>query len=111
LAAAARRSAAAMSGRRCSSTDGTPTGTRGWVERHLSRRQAEARGRLADQGGDGVLVERALGGGVGKLGLGRRQLGLGPADIEAGRRAAAVANLGQVEGPLVGVTVSVRSWV
>ncbi len=62
----------------------------GWA-RDLGGRQVEGRRRLPDQGGDGVLVERALGGDVAQLGLGGRQLGLGTADVQTGGRAAVVA--------------------
>ena len=55
LAAAMFRSAAAMSGRRSRSCDGTPAGMDGtfWAQRRLGN--GKRRGRFAYQGGDGVL--------------------------------------------------------
>ena len=46
LAADTRRSAAAMSGRRCSSVDGTPTGTSGTVGAHWVGASVKSAGAL-----------------------------------------------------------------
>ena len=53
------RSAAAMSGRRCSSAEGTPTGTSGSVGIARAARDVEILRILADQHRDGMRVLRA----------------------------------------------------
>ena len=96
LAAAARRSAAAMSGRRSSSCEGTPRGTLG--------REIERRGRNAEAGefevGDGADGVLKLGAGhadVDELGAHGFKLGAGLGDVGFGGDSAGKAALGQVE--------------
>ncbi len=56
LAAAIWRSAAAISGRRCSSSEGTPAGICGVGMSQVSRaRELKAGGRFTDQRRDGIL--------------------------------------------------------
>ncbi len=98
LAEAMRRSAEAMSGRRSSSSEGTPTGTDGGAMANFgTRRDAELGRRLADQHRNGVLELRAADPDVDRLGPGRFELGLGGGDIGLGGGAGIVAVLGDLQ--------------
>ena len=75
------RSAAAMSGRRSSSVEGTVTGIFGMLPESTMRRDREFRGRPADQHRDGVLVLRALHTHIDELRFGVFDLGLGQRQV------------------------------
>ncbi len=103
LASAVRRSAAAMSGRRCEQLGGKAG--RDWrrrgAERQRRGRQSERGGRLADEDGDGVFKLRARDGDVGGLDLGVLQLGLGLGEVGLGGDAADEAVVGDADGLLI----------
>ena len=89
LAAATRRSAAATSGRRSSSCEGTPIARRAGVKRLAAAGlEAEGAGLAADEHGDGVLVLGAAQAGVFGLGAGGLELRLGLLHVGNGRGAA-----------------------
>ena len=75
------RSAAAMSGRRSSSVEGTETGIFGMRAGQRVHRDRQFRRRAADQHRDRVLELRALHADVDRLRLGGEDLGLGRRDI------------------------------
>ena len=77
FAAATARSAAAMSGRRCSSSDGTTSGTGGTAMFQSAGASVNAAGALADQHRDRVLELRALAVIADRVGARARELGLG----------------------------------
>ena len=97
LAAATRRSAAAMSGRRCSSSDGTPVGMAGGSPASGFSANVEAGCGLADEHGDGVLVLRALHAEVDELRARLFQLRLRLGDIALGAEAALEPDLGKMQ--------------
>ena len=103
LAAATRRSAAAMSGRRCSSSEGGR-----WEWRAIRRERlvgnVEGGCGLADEDGDGVFVLRALDAEVDELGARLFELRLGLGDIALGAETTLEPNLGEIE--CLGVCVS-----
>ena len=80
------RSAAAMSGRRSSSVEGTATGIFGIAAGEQVRRDREFGRRPADQHGDGVLVLRALHADIDLLRLGGLDLGLGGGHVAGSDR-------------------------
>ena len=102
FAAATARSAAAMSGRRCSSADGTTSGTAG----HASRSTAptgdvELGRRLADQHRDRVLEPRALADHRDEVRLRRLELRLRLQHVGALRDAGVVLVLRDLQRALV----------
>ena len=90
-----------MSGRRSSSSDGTPTGISGSVATERRARDRERRGRLADQHRDRVLELRALDADVDRLRLRALELRLRLHDVDARRDAGGVAVLRELERALV----------
>ena len=102
LAAATRRSAAAMSGLRSRSSDGRPTGTAGGTGLNGAAAREKVEGGFPMRSRYGVLQLRPLHAQVDQLGLGGLQLGLGLEDIGLSRHTAAIAVLGQLQRLLVG---------
>ena len=100
LAAAMRRSFAAISGRRSSKAAGITPGISGitceaWHQR--KRRQSKLGRRLADQHRDGMFILRSLDFDVGALHPGLVELRSGFCHIGLGRRAALEAILGELQ--------------
>ena len=87
FASATRRSAAAMSGRRSRSCDGTPTGITGGSRFSGDGGKAEFRRRLADQHRDGVLDTAPAHRDIGVLHAGGFELRLRLSDVGLRRSA------------------------
>ena len=103
LAAAAWRSASAISGRRSSRAEGKPTGIARRSDLNGRARNGELRGRLAGQNGDGVFQLRALDSQVGQLRLRGVELGFGLRHVGIGSHAAGEAVAGEHQILLVGL--------
>ena len=97
LAAAARRSAWAMSGRRSSNCEGTPSGIFGSVKIEGRRRNAEVGQVVIGESADGVLELRASHTEVDELRADRFKLSLRLRDVYLGGDAAVKAPLREVE--------------
>ncbi len=97
LAAAVRRSAAAMSGRRSSSCEGTPSGTLGSARSSGEGGMLKPDKIVVGDGADGVLVLRARHAHVDKLRAHGFKLRLRLGHVHLGGHAAGKAALGQVE--------------
>ena len=98
LAAAVRRSAAAMSGRRWRSCEGTPRGTLGSGEIHrVAKGNAEVGKFAVGDGADGVLVLGARYADVDELGAHGFKLRVGLCYVHIGGYSAGKTALGEVE--------------
>jgi hypothetical protein len=103
LAAAAWRSASAISGRRSSSVDGRPTGMTGGSPLNPVTREFQFPRRLADQYRDGVLGLRALDAEVDQLRLRGVELGFGFRYVGVGCHSAGEAGFRESQILLVGL--------